>query len=91
MRARSPEATSSARTPGSPQKGSFLDLRSTSLLSRRIFFGGGEDDGGIGKAFACRAVRGERRLGLVIGPGAAKGLGGAAGLREVCEMLLWPR
>eukprot|EP00959_Pyramimonas_sp_CCMP1952_P045112 942249-Pyramimonas_sp.AAC.1 len=40
---------------------------------------------------ADHTVRGDKRRGIIIDPGAAEGLGGTETLREICQALLWPR
>eukprot|EP00959_Pyramimonas_sp_CCMP1952_P094651 1979904-Pyramimonas_sp.AAC.1 len=37
------------------------------------------------------SVRGRQRLGLIVDPGASKGLGGTDAVREICDHLLWPK
>eukprot|EP00959_Pyramimonas_sp_CCMP1952_P114346 2390937-Pyramimonas_sp.AAC.1 len=65
---------------GSPTKGSFADIMHTSFLSNNIFHE--EDDPTNDGSVAYHSVRGDKRLGIIIDPGAAKGLGGTETLRE---------
>jgi hypothetical protein len=60
----------------------------TALLSQHIFHE--DDDPMDGSTMAYHTVRGDKQLGIIIDPGAAKDLGGTETLREICQALLWP-
>ncbi|CAK0870317.1 unnamed protein product, partial [Prorocentrum cordatum] len=61
--------------------GSLSDLWAPTTNLSTVNCGAETDDG----------VRGKQRLGLIVDPGAAKGLGGTDAVREICEHFLWPR
>ena len=78
-----------ATTPVKEKKGSFSDVMNTSFLSMSFLENDADTDENVSLSY--HVVRGERRLGLVIDPGASKGLAGTETLREICAKLVWPK